>query len=37
MLCAWEKQPIEDSVQEFASAVRTGEPQAYMASFGDKR
>ena len=40
MLRAWEKQSIdaaiEDSVQEFASAFKTGEPQAYMASFGAK-
>ena len=38
MLRAWEKQSIdqaiEDSVQEFASAFQTGEPQAYMARFG---
>ena len=40
MLRAWEKQPIdaaiEDSVQEFANAFKTGEPQAYMAGFGGK-
>ena len=27
---------IEDSVQEFANAFKTGEPQAYMTSFGGK-
>lgn len=40
MLRAWEKQSIdaaiEDSVQEFANAFKTGEPQAYMTSFGGK-
>ena len=40
MLRAWESQSIdaaiEDSVQEFANAFKTGEPQAYMASFGEK-
>lgn len=39
MLRAWEKQSldqaIEDSVQEFANAFKTGEPQAYMARFGE--
>ena len=40
MLRAWEKQSIDtaidESVQEFANAFKTGEPQAYMASFGAK-
>ena len=40
MLRAWEAQSIDaaidDSVQEFANAFKTGEPQAYMASFGAK-
>ena len=40
MLRAWEKQSIdaaiEDSVQEVANAFKTGEPQAYMTSFGGK-
>lgn len=38
MLRAWERQSldqaIDDSVQEFANAFKTGEPQAYMARFG---
>ncbi len=40
MLRAWEKQSIDaaidESVQEFANAFKTGEPQTYMASFGAK-